>query len=537
MVNKSRSQVVPTILTLALVACEGSIMGVADPEVEFEAVPSIAAMLEQPPESLVGGNDVVGLVGGNDVVDREFHDQSIENFSVLDTNNPFNAAGEVTTWEVWVSETRQVRLVIYRKTGNVFEVVGTSGTETPVLGFNQFTTSIQVLAGDFVGLVNNRVVYDSSEGDVCLGNLNGTMLFAFEALATVFINSCNRFYSVRATGTVTPSNEPPVADHGGPYMGLEGGPVAFDGSDSDDPGGDPLMFDWDFGDPLDTTPGSEEATSHTYADDGVFAVTLTVTDDPAGAPDEVTTTATITNVSPAVGTITGPLEPVLVGTEVTVGADFTDPGTLDTHYGTIDWGDGPASAATITETGGSGSVSGKHTYTTPGVYAVQVSVTDDDGGTGASSIFDLVVAVEIDIKPGSDPNCFNSNGHGVLPVAILGTVDFDVAAIDAATVKLEDLSVEERGRRRKKLMAHFDDVSGPNGIPDGFIDLVLQFKDDGTFTSGSSTANLTAYLDDGTQIVGSDDICLVPLDERRRFRSKRRQGRGRREGRRREGRR
>ena len=38
MVNKSCSQVVPTILTLALVACEGSIMGVADPEVESEAV-------------------------------------------------------------------------------------------------------------------------------------------------------------------------------------------------------------------------------------------------------------------------------------------------------------------------------------------------------------------------------------------------------------------------------------------------------------------------------------------------------------------
>ena len=138
MVNKSCSQVVPTILTLALVACEGSIMGVADPEVEFEAVTSIAAKNQHSPEGLVGGNDVVGLVGGNDVVAREFHD-GIENFSVLDTNNPFNAAGEVTTWEVWVSETRQVRLVIYRKTGDVFEIVGTSETETPVLDYNQFT--------------------------------------------------------------------------------------------------------------------------------------------------------------------------------------------------------------------------------------------------------------------------------------------------------------------------------------------------------------------------------------------------------------
>jgi PKD repeat protein len=80
----------------------------------------------------------------------------------------------------------------------------------------------------------------------------------------------------------------------------------------------------------------------------------------------------------------------LVGTEVTVGADFTDPGTLDTHMGTIDWGDGSVLAADLTETGGSGSVSGMHTYTRPGVYTVRVSVADDDGGTGAS-ILEFVV--------------------------------------------------------------------------------------------------------------------------------------------------
>ena len=300
--------------------------------------------------------------------------------------------------------------------------------------------------------------------------------------------------------------------------------MAFDGSGSSDPDGDPLTFDWDFGDPSDPTAGSGPAPSHTYLDDGMFDVTLTVTDLP-GVPDVAATTVAITNVSPTVGMITGPLGPVLAGTEVTVSANFTDPGTLDTHMGTIDWGDGSASPAIVTETGGSGSVSGMHTYTTPGVNTLRVSVTDDDGGI-AESIFELVVAVGIDIKPGRDPNCFNSNGHGVIPVAILGTVDFDVAAVDAATVKLEGLAVEERGRRkrgrRNKLRAHFTDVSGPNGIPDGFVDLVLQFKDkEGEFTSESSTANLTGYLLDGTEIVGSDGICIVPLDERRRFRSKR----------------
>ena len=387
MVNKSRWQVVPTILTLALVACEGSIMGVADPEVEFEAVPSIAAaMHEQPPEDLVGGNDVV----------HRAKKDGFNNFTVLDTNNPFNADGEVTGWEVFINDLfgNSVELAIFRKiegTDHEFSEVGRSGVKTPVAGLNQFTIdpAIPVLAGDFVGLVNWRVEFDNTGHDCAIGvedsNFTRAVLISGNnsGLTTDFIGSCNRIYSVRATGTVTPTNQPPVANAGGPYTGPEGSPVVFNGSGSSDPEEDPLTFDWDFGDPSDPTSASGPTPSPTYGDDGTFDVILTVTD-PAGATDVVTTTVEITNVSPTVGPITGPVEPVLVGTEVTVGADFTDPGTLDTHMGTIDWGDGSVLAADLTETGGSGSVSGMHTYTTPGVYAVQVSVTDDDGGTGAS---------------------------------------------------------------------------------------------------------------------------------------------------------
>ena len=460
MVKKSCWQVVPTILTLALVACEGSIMGVADPvvdvadpEVELEAVSSIAAMHEAPAD----------LVGGNHVEERGIVDGWI-NFSVLDTNNPFNTDGWVTAWEVFnFDDFESVQLVIFRKTDTWFLIVGTSKSETPVAGLTQFTTdSIPVLAGDFVGLRNYNVKFDITDinGDDCTDDFTRddftrddftrAVLISGNnsGLTTDFILSCNRIYSVRATGTVTSTNQPPVANAGGPYTGPEGSPVVFNGSGSSDPDGDLLTFDWNFGDPSDLTSGSGPTPSHTYVDDGVFKVALTVTD-PAGETNVAATTVAITNVSPAVGTITGPLKPVLVGTGVTVGADFTDPGTLDTHYGTIDWGDGSVLAADLTETSGSGSVSGMHTYTMPGVYAVQVSVTDDDGGTGASSIFDVVVAAGIDIKPGSDRNCFNSNGRGVIPVAILGTVDFDVAAIDAATVKLEGLAVEERGRRKR----------------------------------------------------------------------------------------
>jgi hypothetical protein len=48
--------------------------------------------------------------------------------------------------------------------------------------------------------------------------------------------------------------------------------------------------------------------------------------------------------------------------------------------------------------------------------------------------------VDIDIKPCSWPNPLNVNKKGVLPVAILGTDDFDVTQVDPASVELEGVS-------------------------------------------------------------------------------------------------
>src|SRR4030042_4686286 len=50
---------------------------------------------------------------------------------------------------------------------------------------------------------------------------------------------------------------------------------------------------------------------------------------------------------------------------------------------------------------------------------------------------DVAVPVAIDIKPGSCPNPFNLKSRGVLPVAILGTAEFDVTTIDRASIKLQ----------------------------------------------------------------------------------------------------
>lgn len=113
--------------------------------------------------------------------------------------------------------------------------------------------------------------------------------------------------------------------------------------------------------------------------------------------------------------------------------------------------------------------------------------------------------VQIDIKPGSDPNCFNNDGHGVIPIAILGAPDFDVRDIDPGTIGLEYLEEIKAVRKNDKLLANYEDIDS-----DGYEDLEMQFQyADIVFIEGYGTLTLTGELYDGTPIAGKDSICFV----------------------------
>jgi hypothetical protein len=114
------------------------------------------------------------------------------------------------------------------------------------------------------------------------------------------------------------------------------------------------------------------------------------------------------------------------------------------------------------------------------------------------------LAVSIDIKPSSDPNCFNQNGHGVIPVAVIGSNDFDVSQIDTSTLFFGGLEVRVRGNSDPR--CSLSDVND-----DGTWDLVCQFEDDSNlWAPGDGEATLSGELLDGTKIKGTDSICVVP---------------------------
>ena len=139
---------------------------------------------------------------------------------------------------------------------------------------------------------------------------------------------------------------------------------------------------------------------HTYEDNGVYSLTVHVTDGEGGT-GTATSTVTIDNVSPAIGTVVLPADPQALNAAVTAEVTFTDPGILDTHTATWDWGDGTISTGTVAESGGSGSATGTHAYDVPGFYAVSVTVIDKDGA-GSTGLAQNVQILGVVLYAGGD---------------------------------------------------------------------------------------------------------------------------------------
>lgn len=176
----------------------------------------------------------------------------------------------------------------------------------------------------------------------------------------------------------------PVADAGGPYFIAEGSTTAAVNGSSDD---GPLTYSWESDVPAiaTVTPANAASPTITGVDDGEVAIVLHVSD-ADGTVDTDTAWAVVTNVAPTVEAGVPPGE-IDEGAPFTHRVTYTDPGVLDTHEATIDYGDGTVETSEVAN----GVVDLDHVYANQGTYTVSVTVTDDDEGSDSAS-FDVTVA-------------------------------------------------------------------------------------------------------------------------------------------------
>ncbi len=314
--------------------------------------------------------------------------------------------------------------------------------------------------------------------------------------------------------TISVDNAAPTVDVPSSAELNEGDTLTMSGSFAD-PGTDTWTATVDYGDGTlseDVTLSTDETfdLSHVYADDGTYTAVVTVEDEDGGI-GRAEIAVTVSNLAPTVRADAD--RTILVRDTVTLTETlFNDLGILDYHTATIDWGDASdIEPGIIAESGGDGSVTGAHQYTSIGQYTVTVTVADDDG---ASTFDTFVVRVE-DIPPAitSIDNTAAIVGGVDAGAAMSLTFEFSYAGVLAeleATIDWGDGTVATLAVDATLDEFSTDHTYGSGGIYP--ITVTLESAESQP-TTASTTALITgASVNNGVlQIVGTaaDDNTLI----------------------------
>src|SRR6266852_2287647 len=243
----------------------------------------------------------------------------------------------------------------------------TVGNVPPVASF---TSSCNGLKCAFDGSASSDAdgtiaSYAWNFGDGTTGS-GPTAMHAYAAAANYTITltvTDNGGASGAQTKTLSVVNAPPVAFFTSTCSLRT---CTFDGSASSDSDGTVAGYAWNFGDGV---AGAAQKARHVNAAPGSYSVTLTVSDN-AGGTGVQSKTVTIVNSLP-----TASFTSSCNGLKCTF--DGSTSSDLDGTIASYAWSFGVGSTAS-TQTA-------NHTYAAPGSYALTLTVTDNDGGTGAQS--------------------------------------------------------------------------------------------------------------------------------------------------------
>jgi PKD repeat protein len=199
---------------------------------------------------------------------------------------------------------------------------------------------------------------------------------------TVVARDVDGLESAPATRAVVVANVAPSAVLSAPSSVNEGSSIIVSLSNPSDPSavdqaaGFSYAFDCGSGFGVASSASSGSCPA---IDNGIRVVRAKVRDKDLG---ERTYEATVNvlNVAPTISALNGPTSRLRKGEAATVSANYSDPGSADTHVATIDWGDGARNDLPAL----GGLASGSHAYSSAGTYTVSMYVTDKDGGRSAT---------------------------------------------------------------------------------------------------------------------------------------------------------
>ena len=171
-------------------------------------------------------------------------------------------------------------------------------------------------------------------------------------------------------------------------------------ADPDSTGPLNLTVDWGDGgapEPFVVT-GSSIGLNHLYSNDpatgpDAFTITLTLRDSAGAQATPQARSVTVNNVAPSLSISVSPTT-FSVGATTTFSGTVSDAGVVDPHTVSIDWGDGSGTQEVVMAAGVTSIPPTAHVYPRAGIYTINASARDDDGGT-ALALSQTVTVFEV----------------------------------------------------------------------------------------------------------------------------------------------
>jgi hypothetical protein len=257
--------------------------------------------------------------------------------------------------------------------------------------------------------------------------------YATDGNFTIVVNVSDDDGTQATTSLVTVANPLPIVTPPVPQTSAEGTSTTFllgAFEDVNNSGNYTVTVNWGDGTPntvfnqADT--GAVTFQNHTFAQDGVFTVTITVAD-VDGTSTPVSFLATVSNVLPVAIDSPDQFAVATIAQSFDLGS-FSDPGADAPWTITVNWGDGsPNGNFTVNTPGALPTLT--HAFATAGTFNVVVTVNDDDG-FGTSDYLVTVIPPEAHIlgnvfRDFNRDGSFNTTDRGQSGVVVFADRDGD----------------------------------------------------------------------------------------------------------------